>query len=83
MQYVPKRRRTYENLFHVYTVKQFKQRFRMSKDGVKRLHDKVVDHLQYVDRRGNPLDSMHHLLIGLQYLGSTYLLRDTGLSDGV
>ena len=58
MEYVPKKRRTYQNLFHVYTEKQFKQRFRLSKDGVKCLHDKVVDHLQYVERRGRPLDSM-------------------------
>ena len=50
----------------------------MSKDGVKCLHDKVVDHLQYVERRGRPLDSMQQLLIGLQFLGSTDLLRDTG-----
>ena len=78
MEYVPKRRRTYQNPFHVYTEKQFKQRFRLSKDGVKRLHDKVVDHLQCVERRGRPLDSMQQLLIGLQYLGSTHLLRDTG-----
>ena len=60
------------------TKKQFKQRFRLSKDGVKCLHDKVVDHLQYVERRGRPLDSMQQLLIGLQFLGSTDLLRDTG-----
>ena len=78
MEYVPKKRCTYQNPFHVYTEKQFKQRFRLSKDGVKRLHDKVVDHLQYVERRGRPLDSMQQLLIGLQFLGSTDLLRDTG-----
>ena len=45
MEYVPKKRCTYQNPFHVYTEKQFKQRFRFSKDGVKCLHDKVVDHL--------------------------------------
>ena len=76
MEYVPKQRCTY--LFHVYIEKQFKQRFRLSKDGVKCLHDKVVDHLQYVERRGRPLDSIKQLLIGLQFLGSTDLLRDTG-----
>ena len=78
MKYAPKKRRPYQNPFHVYTEKQFKARFRFSKAGVKRLHDKIVDHLQYVERRGNPLDSMHQLLIALQYLGSTDLLRDTG-----
>ena len=65
IEYVPKKRHTYQNPFHVYTEKQFKQRFRFSKAGVKHLHDKVVDHLQYVDRRGRPLDSMQQLLIGL------------------
>ena len=62
----------------MYTEKQLKKRFRFSKAGVTRLHDKVVDHLQYVERRGRPLDSMQQLLIGLQFLGSTDLLRDTG-----
>ena len=75
---VPKRRRKYQDPFDVYTEKQFKERFRMSKEGVNRLHNRVVDHLHYVDRRGRPLDSMRQLLIGLQFLGSTDLLRDTG-----
>ena len=77
-EYVPKKRCPFQNLFDVYTEKQLQARFRFSKAGVKHLHDKIVDHLQYVERRGNPLDSMHQLLIGLQYLGSTDLLRDTG-----
>ena len=78
MEYAPKKRRPYQNPFDVYTEKEFKERFRFSKARVKRLHDKIVDHLQYVERRGSPLDSMQQLLIGLQFLGSTDLLRDTG-----
>ena len=78
MKHAAKKRRPYQNPFHVYTEKQFKQRFRFSKAGVIRLHDKVVDHLQYIERRGRPLDSMQQLLIGLQFLGSTDLLSDTG-----
>ena len=57
--YAPKKRRPYQNPFHLYTETQYKQRLRFSKAGVKRLHDKVVDHLQYVERRRNLLDSMH------------------------
>ena len=76
--YVPKRRCQNQDPFEVYTDKQFKQRFRMSKEGVVRLHAKLLEHLQYVDRRGRPLDAMKQLLIGLHFLGSTDLLRDTG-----
>ena len=79
--YVPKKRRECQDPFEVYTDKEFKRRFRMSKEGVSRLHDKLLEHLQYEDMRGRPLDAMKQLLIGLHFLGSTDLLRDTG--DGL
>ena len=44
--YVPKRRRECQDPFQVYTDKEFKQRFRMSKEGVGRLHAKLLEHLQ-------------------------------------
>ena len=50
MEYALKKRRPFQNPFDVYTEKQFQARFRFSKARVKRLHDKIVDHLQYVER---------------------------------
>ena len=79
--FVPKKRRIYQDPFDVYMEKEFKRRFRLTKDEVLRLHAKIALQLQYRDYRGRPLSSIQQLLIGLQYLGFTDLLRDTG--DGL
>ena len=69
--------RTREDPFDVYHEREFKRRYRMSKDSATRLNDLIKDHFQSLNNRGCPLSSMERLLVTLHHLGYASYQRDS------
>ena len=72
-----KRVRRREDPFDSYNDRDFFRRYRMSKEGVVRLNNLICYLLENPYNRGQPLSSIHQLLIALHYLGSSSYQRCT------
>ena len=83
---VPRRTRklrTRADPMKLYNEREFKRRFRMTKDNVLRLSNLIKHHLEKENNRGHPLLPLQQLLLCLHHLGSASFQRATGDTMGV
>lgn len=66
-----------QNPFDYYSDFDFRDRFRLHKGSVNRLHE-MIDFPQYANNRGNPIPSIYQLLITLRYYADGTFHRETG-----